>query len=80
MKITICMGSSCFARENKKNLLIIEDFIKNYSLQDSVNVVGSLCMGDCGNGPNLRINDKSYYNVHEDSLNAILKKELLINE
>lgn len=27
-KILICMGSSCFARENRENLQVIEEFLR----------------------------------------------------
>ena len=76
-RILICMGSSCFARENKKNLHLIEEFLKNYSLQDSVEIVGSLCMGKCGDGPNIQIDGNHYHNATQDQLHDILKKELM---
>ena len=30
--ITICMGSSCFARGNKRNLKIIEEYLARYKI------------------------------------------------
>jgi NADH:ubiquinone oxidoreductase subunit E len=76
-RILICMGSSCFARENKKNLHTIEEFLKSYSLQDSVEIVGSLCMGNCGEGPNVQINGNHYRGVTQEQLHEILMKELM---
>ena len=76
-RILICMGSSCFARENRNNLRLIEEFLKQHSLSDSVEIVGSLCMGDCGNGPNLQIGETRYHNVTEESLTGILTKEFI---
>ena len=76
-RIMICMGSSCFARENRNNLRLIEEFLKSHSLTDSVELVGSLCLGKCGQGPNLKIDDIDYHNVTEEELNSILHKELI---
>ncbi len=76
-KILICMGSSCFARENKRNLHLIQEFLKAHSLIDSVRIEGSLCMGDCGRGPNLKINDTMYHGVSEENVLEILERELM---
>ncbi|MCB5228636.1 MAG: (2Fe-2S) ferredoxin domain-containing protein [Candidatus Cloacimonetes bacterium] len=76
-KILICMGSSCFARDNRENLQIIEEFLRNQGLSDSVRIEGSLCMGNCAQGPNITINGNEYHEVSSDILPEILKKELI---
>ena len=35
--ITICMGSSCFARGNKRNLKIIEEYLARYKIDCALN-------------------------------------------
>ncbi len=76
-KILICMGSSCFARENRENLHVIEDFLKSHGIQDSVKIEGSLCLGQCHRGPNIIINGNSYHEVRGEELPEILRKELI---
>ncbi|GAB1469123.1 hypothetical protein MASR2M64_19030 [Candidatus Cloacimonadota bacterium] len=76
-KILICMGSSCFARENRENLKLIEEFLRNHGISDSVHIEGSLCMGKCAQGPNISINGNEYHEVKSDILPEILRKELL---
>jgi len=76
-KILICMGSSCFARENRENLRIIEEFLRNHGISDSVRIEGSLCMGQCHKGPNISINGNEYHEVKSDTLPEILSKELI---
>jgi len=75
--IHICMGSSCFARENRENLRLIEDYLRANGMTDSVHIEGSLCMGECSRGPNITINGNPYYEVHSEDLPSILDKELL---
>ncbi|HRY83558.1 MAG TPA: (2Fe-2S) ferredoxin domain-containing protein [Candidatus Cloacimonadota bacterium] len=75
--ILICMGSSCFARENRENLRVIEEYLRNKGLSESVHIEGSLCMGECSRGPNVTINGTPYHEIHSDELKAILDKELL---
>ena len=36
MKITVCMGSSCFARGNDQNLEFIEKYIKEKGLEAEI--------------------------------------------
>ena len=76
-KILICMGSSCFARENRENLKLIEEFLRNHGISDSVHIEGSLCMGKCAEGPNISINGNDYHEVKSEALPDILRKELL---
>ncbi|PKN80922.1 MAG: NADH-quinone oxidoreductase subunit F [Candidatus Cloacimonetes bacterium HGW-Cloacimonetes-1] len=76
-RILICMGSSCFARENRENLRIIEDYLKSHGLTDSVHIDGSLCIGECSKGPNLVIDGTMYHGVDPEKLNEILDKELI---
>ena len=71
------MGSSCFARENRENLLVIEDYLKSHGLTDSVHIEGSLCIGECSKGPNLVIDGKMFHGVSPEMINKILDKELL---
>ena len=75
--ITVCMGSSCFSRGNSVNTEIIQKFIENYNLTDSVQVRGCLCEGECKHGPNIRIDDKLFSNVYSEGLVELLQHELL---
>jgi len=77
MTILICMGSSCFARENRENLFLIEEYLKQHQLTDSVRIEGSLCMGKCAQGPNLTVNGNHYGPVSSENIKNILDKELL---
>jgi NADH:ubiquinone oxidoreductase subunit E len=70
-KITICMGSSCFSRGNKDNLIIIQDYLKN---NDSAEVLltGALCQEKCSKGPVLYLGDTMHCSVDPDHLPDLL--------
>lgn len=70
--ITVCMGSSCFARGNQQNLETIENFIKENGLEAEIELSGSRCEGKCVTGPNIIINGVEYTEVDENKLNEIL--------
>lgn len=72
LKITVCMGSSCFARGNAANLEFIENYIKDNGLEAEIDLAGSRCEGKCVTGPNVVINGVEYTEVDEDKLSEIL--------
>ena len=61
--ITICMGSSCFARGNSRNIEVIQDYLGSRRLPPEVELTGHLCQGHCKSGPNVTINGKMYHEV-----------------
>ena len=72
LNITVCMGSSCFARGNAQNLEFIENYIKENGLEAQIDLSGARCEGKCATGPNIIINGKEYSEVDEDKLKEIL--------
>lgn len=75
MEITVCMGSSCFARGNVENLEFIEKFIKENNIEAKIELSGSRCEGKCAEGPNIIINGKEYHSINVKQLEEILKNE-----
>jgi NADH:ubiquinone oxidoreductase subunit E len=79
-KITVCMGSSCFARGNREHLELIEKFIAMHKLENDIELAGSLCEGKCSDGPNIVIGDKIYRNIDKamliDALNRTFAEKI----
>lgn len=71
MKITVCMGSSCFARGNDKNLEFIENYINENGLSAEIDLAGTRCEGKCLTGPNIIIDGVEYHEVDEEKLKEI---------
>ena len=76
LNITVCMGSSCFARGNQENLAFLEDYIKEHGIDTNIELEGSRCENKCASGPNIYINGKEYNNVDIDKLKEILEKNV----
>ena len=77
LTLTLCMGSSCFARGNRTNLELIRRFLQDHGLEAQVLLVGSRCEGACTTGPNLRIGERSFRRVTPETLQVLLERELL---
>lgn len=73
-KITICVGSSCFARGNGKNVEFAEKYLAARGLKDAIDfdMDGCLCMNDCAVGPVVTVDGKVYTHVDEGLMRDIL--------
>lgn len=72
--ITICLGSSCFARGNAQNLKFVQEYLQQRGLKDNVNFKGQLCNKLCSEGPVIIINGETYKEVNKIKLEDILDK------
>ena len=74
-EIKICLGSSCFSRGNKTTLQLIQKYLKDHQLEREVILKGNHCFGNCNSGPNLKIGNKLYEQVNQESVLEILETE-----
>ncbi len=72
--IKVCMGSSCFARGNSKNLQLIQKYINEHNLEAQVELTGLRCCDKCSKGPNITIDEVEYNNMDTGTLYDILEK------
>lgn len=73
--IKVCMGSSCFARGNAKNLQLIQNFLEQNNIDAEVELTGLRCCNQCSCGPNITIDDEEYHELDQGSLLDILEKK-----
>jgi NADH:ubiquinone oxidoreductase subunit E len=73
LEITICLGSSCFARGNGENLRVLQEYIKRTGLNANVTMRGVLCHDKCTAGPNIIINGVQYKDVKPGTAVALLE-------
>ena len=74
LNITVCLGSSCFARGNEEHLSFIEEYVRDNNLEAKIDISGSRCEGKCAQGPNITINGTLYSNITREKLKEILDK------
>jgi NADH:ubiquinone oxidoreductase subunit E len=73
--ITICMGSSCYARGNVYNVEAIQSWLRQHGLDGKIELRGTLCEGLCRQGPVVKIGDTVYKGVAPSSIAEILAHE-----
>ncbi len=71
--IVICMGSSCFARGNARNVELAEAFLDSHpELEARVDLRGGLCCDRCADGPNVVVDGVVHTRVDEPAMRALL--------
>ena len=55
IELVVCMGSACFSRGNLKALDLIQRYLKDHGLDQTVRVTGTLCQDRCRQGPNVTV-------------------------
>jgi len=76
LSISLCLGSSCFARGNNTTLQVVQEYLRTHHLEGQVEVRGLLCKGGCSQGPNMVIDGAAYARVEPSALPALLDHHL----
>lgn len=76
MKILICVGSTCHLCGSKKVVNRFQELVAEHHLQDKVELAGKFCMGKCGEGVSVMIDD-TVYSVKPEEVDAFFKNEVL---
>ena len=76
IKITICMGSSCFSRGNSLIAETLARYLKSNNLEDKVEISGCLCENKCKEGPNIKINGDLYSAVTPEAVIDLLNLKI----
>ncbi len=74
VEIVVCYGTSCFARGNSENLVILNTYAEDPEANATVRLTGKLCQGQCMDGPNLSICGKLYHGVTAARLRELLQQ------
>ncbi len=72
VKVTICMGSSCFARGNNRNLDAVRAWLDANGKTAEVELKGCRCGGLCNVGPNIWINETCHRGVTPEAVPELL--------
>ena len=73
IKVCICLGSSCFSRGSKEALDVLQKYVKDNNLESLVDISGSLCEGNCQDGPNVKINGERHTGITPGVLIDLVK-------
>lgn len=73
IKVCICLGSSCFSQGSKESVKALQEFIAVNNFGDRIDIIGSLCEGNCKEGPIVKINSDRHTGVTPGTLIDLVK-------
>lgn len=76
MKITICVGSTCHLLGSKRVVDRFKELVEENHLGDKVELAGKFCMGKCGEGVCVTIDDVTHI-IQKDQADEFFKNEIL---
>ncbi len=63
VEMSVCMGSSCFARGNRAIVLALQEAVAREGLGGRVRLCGTRCAGHCRRGPNITVDGVVHHEV-----------------
>ncbi len=76
MKIMICVGSTCHLCGSKKVVTRFQELVAENKLEGKVELAGKFCMGKCGEGVSVMI-DENVFSVKPEEVDEFFRREVL---
>ncbi|MBQ8536832.1 MAG: (2Fe-2S) ferredoxin domain-containing protein [Clostridia bacterium] len=77
VKVSICVGSACHMKGAYATTQMFQEAIAQAGIQDKVELSASFCMGECINGPCVRINGVKFHQVDQERVQSLVEEEIL---
>lgn len=77
VKVSMCVGSACHMKGAYATTQMFQEALNRLGIADKVELSASFCMGECMNGPCVKINDVKFHKVDQDRVESLIKEEIL---
>jgi NADH:ubiquinone oxidoreductase subunit E len=75
--VTVCVGSSCHIKGSREVIKQFNELLKQYRLEDVIELKGSFCMERCGKGVNWKIDEEPYTSPDVDDAVRVFKEKVI---
>ena len=76
MKVTVCIGSSCHLKGSRLIVEELQSLIEMNGLQDSVELCGAFCVGNCVEGVCVKI-EEELFSLKPENTKVFFEDEVL---
>ncbi len=77
MEIRVCIGSSCHLRGSYDIINLMKSGIEKNNLEDKVNLAAAFCLGKCGDGVSIKIDEQVISGVTAENFNEVFDTYVL---
>lgn len=75
--IKICIGSACHLKGSEKVIEAFQNLIKEYNLENEIELYASFCLNNCTDGVSVMRWDKKVLSVCSNNVREVFDKEIL---
>lgn len=75
-KVVVCIGSSCHLKGSRQVVERLQELIKEYNLEENVELSGTFCMGNCQKGVSVKLNDQ-LFSVSPQTVDEFFNENIL---
>ncbi|MCP2239876.1 (2Fe-2S) ferredoxin domain-containing protein [Thermoanaerobacterium thermosaccharolyticum] len=79
MVITVCVGSSCHLKGSYDVINELKKFIKDYNLEDRVELKADFCMGNCLRAVSVKIDDGKCLSIKPNNVEKFFREYVVGN-
>ncbi len=75
MKVTVCIGSSCYIKGSRPVVEQLQDLIAKEGLSGKIELAGTFCMGKCQQGVCVTV-DGEFFSASPETVSSLFEKEI----
>lgn len=75
--IYICVGSACYIKGSNNIIIMMQNLINEYNLNDKVVIKGSFCLGHCTEPVSVKVDDGEVVSINENNICAFFKSNIV---
>ena len=77
MKLSVCVGSSCHLKGSHAVITRLQELIKEYKLQNEIELCASFCLGHCASGVSMMLDNQLIEGANGDTIDEIFQTIIL---
>ena len=77
VKVSLCIGSACHMKGAYATTQMFQDELAKAGIADKVELSGSFCMGECKDGPCVRVDGVKFRHVDQERVASLVREEIL---
>lgn len=75
--IEICIGSACHLKGSYHVIQKLRELIEKNNLTTKVELKSAFCLGACGDGVSIRVNNDKIYSINMEEVETFFYSEIL---
>lgn len=76
--IEVCIGSACHIKGSYKVITELKRLIEENRLVTSVELKSSFCLGHCGQGVSVRLNENEVYSLRPEEVEQFFEEHIKV--